>query len=120
MTGYQMIYDNDKPLFVLVPYDDFQKLVNAAGELFPPDVVKKHLVEGKTLMKAWREYKGISQREMADMMKCWQSTISSMELNDKKCRRETLGKIAVTLGIKPEQLSYKKLDEYMNKPDLNS
>ena len=70
----------------------------------PHGVVELHILESKTPIRAWREYKGLSQKEVAERMNISQSAYSQMEKDDARLRPATLQKIAAALEISPEQL----------------
>ncbi len=73
----------------------------------PHDVVERHILKNKSLIRAWREYKGLSQQEMANRMNILmisQSAYSQMESVDAHLRKTTLGKIAAALEIRPDQI----------------
>lgn len=112
--NHQIIYHEDKAAYVLVPYAEYQKFFESE-DFFPPKVLRKHVVEGLGLIRSWREYKGMLQSEVCMRSGLTQSTLSQMENKDRKCRPKTREKIAIALGIEPDQLSYKKLDEYLKK-----
>lgn len=67
-------------------------------------MVEKSVVEEKGLVRAWREYKGISQAEMANRMKITQAAYSQMEKPKARLRKTTLARIAAALGVDIEQL----------------
>lgn len=103
---YQIIKDRGKPLFVLVPYEKYIELISKreAETTIPHDVVELHILENKSLIRAWREYKGFSQQEVAQKMNITQAAYSQMEKPDARLRKATLKKIAAVLGTLPEQL----------------
>ncbi|NKQ37433.1 MAG: helix-turn-helix transcriptional regulator [Chloroflexi bacterium] len=103
---YQVIKKDGEPLFVLVPYEEYLDLTRRElpEPTIPHDVVELHILEGKTLARAWREYLGHSQREVAERTGISQSAYSQMEKEDARLRPSTRQKIAAALGISPEQL----------------
>ena len=68
------------------------------------DVVELHILEEKSLIRAWREYKGLSQQEVAERMSISQSAYSQMEKPDANLRQTTLEKIAAALDLHPDQI----------------
>lgn len=56
---HQIIRQGGRPLFVLVPYDEYIDLIKDEDLSIPHEVVEKHIMEEKSMIKAWREYKGI-------------------------------------------------------------
>jgi len=103
---YQIIKDDGKPLFVLVPYEKYIELISEkeTEPTIPHDVVERHILENKSLIRAWREYKGLSQQEIAGKMNITQAAYSQMEKPGARLRKSTLEKIAAVLGVLPEQL----------------
>ena len=103
---HQIIKDKGKPLFVLVPYEKYVKLISEkeTGLTIPHDVVELHIMENKSLIRSWREYKRLSQQEVAQKMNITQAAYSQMEKSGTRLRKSTLEKIAFVLGIQLEQL----------------
>ncbi|OGR12474.1 MAG: hypothetical protein A2097_12490 [Desulfobacula sp. GWF2_41_7] len=60
-TDPQIISQNGKPAFVVIPWNGYQDLIHKKAEAdesdvwFPNEVVKAN-VRGESLIKAWREY----------------------------------------------------------------
>lgn len=105
-TNHQIIEQNGKPMFVVVPYDDYLDLVHDKDSetTIPHKVVERHIMEDKSMIRAWREHKRLSQAEVADRMGISQSAYSQMEKPDAHLRKPTLKKIAKALEIKVEQI----------------
>jgi DNA-binding Xre family transcriptional regulator len=101
---HQIIEQNGTPLFVIVPYHEYVDLISDENLTIPHEVVEKHILEEKTLFRAWREYKKISQKDLAEKMGISQAALSQLEKRGTE-RRSTMGKLAKALGIEPEQLS---------------
>jgi ribosome-binding protein aMBF1 (putative translation factor) len=102
---HQIIEKDGAPLFVLVPYNEYiESLQKQQDVYFPHEVVELHAIEGKSLVRAWREYKGMSQKRIAAKINISQSAFSQMEKPDATLRRSTLEKIAAALEISVEQL----------------
>ena len=104
-TEHQIIKKDGNPLFVIVPYDEYLQFKKPGKKIyFPHEVVEKSVVEEKGLVRAWREYKGISQGEMAKRMGITQAAYSQKERRKAKLRKNTLVRIAAALGVDLEQL----------------
>lgn len=73
--------------------------------IFTHEVVEIHAIEGKSLVRAWREYKKLSQREIAGRMKMSQAAYSQMEKPEAHLKA-TLEKIARALKVDIEQMGY--------------
>ncbi|MFQ5434481.1 MAG: helix-turn-helix domain-containing protein [Anaerolineae bacterium] len=104
--NHQIIEKDGDPLFVLVPYEEYLSLTSekTAEPTIPHDVVELHILEEKSLIRAWREYKGLSQQEMAERIGISQSAYSQMEKPDANLRQTTLEKIAAALNLRPDQI----------------
>lgn len=72
LTDYQIINDKSgKPAFVVIPYEDFKRFQGEASDetlTLPNEVVGKTVMEEMSLLRAWREYKGIDETDMARRM----------------------------------------------------
>ena len=108
-NNYQTIEFNGAPAFVLVPVEDFRKiqplLANAAAPGgIPHAVVKANIVEGKRLVRAWREHLGKTQGEVAAKAGISQPALAKIERPGARPRRATLQKIADAMGLTVEQI----------------
>ena len=102
--NHQVIEKNGVPLFVLVPYDEYISSYHDERVYFPHEVVELHAIEGKSIMRAWREYQKLSQREVAKRINISQSAYSQMEKPNARLRKSTLEKISQALQIDMNQL----------------
>lgn len=107
LTSYQTILGSDgKPAFVVLPYADFIKLPGVVSQgMIPNDVVGKRIMDGVSMLQAWREYLMLTQEEIAKRMGITQAGYAQIEAA-KRPRKTTLQKAADALGITLEQLAY--------------
>jgi len=105
-TNLQIIEYGGHPVFVLVPYDEYLELSGKADDqmTIPQEVSKIATLEGKSLIRAWREYLDLTQEQVATKAGVSRAAYSQMEAKGARPRRATLGKIAHALGIRVEQL----------------
>ena len=108
--NHQIIANNEgKPLFAVIPWDEYRKLLenqldaDESDVWFPHDVVKAN-VNGDSLIKAWREHFGLTQQELADRSGIKQPSLARLEKADANPRQDTLKKIAEAMDIQVEQL----------------
>jgi DNA-binding XRE family transcriptional regulator len=88
-----------------VPYDEYLQFKKPGEKVyFSHEVVEKSVVEEKGLVRAWREYTGISQVEMAKRMGINQAAYSQMERPKANLRKNLLARITTALGADLEQL----------------
>ena len=106
-TDYQIIRDSQgKPVYAVLPWDVFQRLSHpwlATG--IPSAVVDLALDNSWSALRAWREYLGFTQAEVAARLGITQSAYSQHE-NSETLRASTRSKIATALGIHAEQLNF--------------
>ena len=104
----QIIKKDGKPAFAVIPWDEYNKLIHNQVEKddsdvwFPNDVVKAN-VRGDSLIKAWREYFGLTQTELAEKAGMKQSALARLEKSG-SARTSTLKKLAEAMDISVEQL----------------
>ncbi len=107
-TNIQIIKQNGHPAFVVIPYDEYIKIrrpfIPEDGESVPNDVVWMTIDTGCTIIRAWREYLGLTQKDVAEKMGITQAALSQMESGEKKLRKATLEKLAAALGVGVEQI----------------
>lgn len=107
-TDIQIINQNGHPAFVVIPYEEYLKIrrpfIPDDGESVPHEVVGMTVMNGYTLVRAWREYLGLTQKDVADKMGITQAALSQMESGAKKLRKATLEKLAAALGVGVEQI----------------
>jgi DNA-binding XRE family transcriptional regulator len=102
---HQIIEKDGVPMFVIVPYHEYLQFQKDEPKIyFPHEVVEKSVVEGKGLVRAWREYQGVSQEEIANRLGITQAAYSQMEKPKARLRKTTLERIAAALDVDIEQL----------------
>jgi DNA-binding XRE family transcriptional regulator len=102
--NYQVIEQDGKPVFAVVPYDEFQTLLGSNDESIPHEVVKKMVEHDCNLVKAWRLVRNFSQEFVADKMGISQSAYQQLENSDGRYQRGTLEKLALALDVSVGQL----------------
>jgi len=108
-TNIQIINQNGHPAFVVIPYDEYVRTFRKTPRIpesgnIPNDVVWLSIDKGYTLARAWRDYLGLTQTEIASRMGISQAALSQMESGEKKLRKASFEKLAKALGVTVEQL----------------
>jgi len=118
LTRIQTIYQSGMPAFVVLPFADFARehpkeaeLIKPKspripdGDYIPNEVVGLTIKQDMTLLRAWREYLGLTQAEVAEKAGITQAALSQMESGDSKLRKATRIKLAAAMRINAEQLA---------------
>lgn len=116
LTKIQTIYQGGMPAFVVLPFMDFAREHPKEAEAIKPiapwipatgvpqDVIGIYVDTDSTLLRAWREYLGMTQAEVALKVGITQASLSQMESGESKLRKATKEKLAAALGISASQL----------------
>ena len=104
----QIIKRNGKPLFAVIPYEEYLGLVSECGRegeaLIPHEVVGMVIKHEIGLVKAWRQYLGLSQQQVAERAGLSRSTVSRIENSYSTPQGRVLDKLAAAMGILAKQL----------------
>ncbi len=107
-TNHQIINDTKgNPLFAIIPYNEYLDFIryNKDEEIIIPNTVVEYMIiQGYSPIKAWRNYKKLSQSEVANKIGISQAAFSQMEQVNANLRKDTIQKIAAALEIKFEHL----------------
>ncbi|MFA6011702.1 MAG: helix-turn-helix transcriptional regulator [Desulfobacteraceae bacterium] len=106
-TEIQIIKQNGKPAFAVVPYDKWLELTGGDDEsvYIPHEVVGYQLKQNLSLIAAWRKHLKITQKELAERTGISQPAIAQIEKNSSKAQKKTLEKIASAMGLLVEQIT---------------
>ncbi len=109
LIEHQIITDtNGNPEYAIIPYNVFSELSRQYSDdesLTIPHEVVSASVDGDSMIKAWREYLGLTQRILAERIGISQPTLAKLEKANANPRKSTLKKVADAMGIKPAQLN---------------
>ena len=104
-TNIQILKDaKGKPAFAVIPYAEYLSLSKKDAPTIPNAVVNKVINKDMTPIRAWREHLGLTQTEVAHRLGISQSAYAQQEAKE-PVRKATREKIAMALGISPEQLA---------------
>lgn len=120
----QIIERNGKPEWAVLPYEEYLKLIEQAElledirdfdemnaaikrgdeELIPAAVVHA-ILDGKSPIKVWREYRGLTQQQLADRIGISKPYLSQLETGKRTGPAEVLSAIAEALNVSLEQVA---------------
>ena len=102
---YQIIKDGSgNPAFVVIPYASWLKQSSRSAGMIPNEVVSAVIEEEKTIVRAWREFLGLTQVELAEKAGISQAALSQIESGEHRIRKATREKLAKALGLIESQL----------------
>ena len=111
-TNHQIITHQGVPVAVVVPYAEYAAAFagiagqEATGATVPHEVASRVLKEQISPIRAWREYLGLTQAEVAARMDVSQSAFAQVEAPEAKPRLATVKKVAAALELAADQLKW--------------
>jgi DNA-binding XRE family transcriptional regulator len=105
LTEVQIIKKDGKPAFAVIPYEEYLRLLPEDVDVnIPHEVVGLIIKKGMNLVKAWRTYLGLTQKEVSKRAGISQAALSQMEKSTNELRTATLEKLSSAMGLTVEQL----------------
>lgn len=121
----QIIEKNGKPEWAVLPYEEYQRLVaeaemlqdirdydevklaiaNGEEELIPSEVTYA-LLDGQNPIRVWREFRGLTQQQVADTAGISKPYMSQLETGQRKGTAEVLAAIARALNVSLDDLIF--------------
>ena len=109
--NHKLIIHQGISVAVVVPYDEY--IADYIKETtIPHEVAYRVESEQISLIRAWREYFGLTQAELATRMNMTHSIVSQIENNKVGIRQATLKKIALALGLTVAQIKGKSAGKH--------
>ena len=120
----QIIERNGKPEWAVLPYEEYLKLIEQTElledirdfdemsaaiergeeELIPAEVVHA-ILDGKNPIKVWREYRGLTQQQLAGRVGISKPYLSQLETGKRTGTTDVLSAIAKALDVSLEQVA---------------
>ncbi|AWK87276.1 helix-turn-helix domain-containing protein [Azospirillum thermophilum] len=117
----QIIRDqNGNPAFAVLPIEEYERLIEAADEAeairtcdayradrpetFPADLADR-LLNGENPVKVFREYRGMTQKQLGEAASVNQSYVSQIEAGGRVGTIEVLKRLADALGVDLDDLA---------------
>ena len=119
----QLIERDGKPEWAVLPYEEYLKLLekaeeledirdydaakvaleNGEDELIPSEVVYA-VLDGESPVKVWREFRGLTQQQLADAAGISKPYLSQIETGKRKGRTDILSALAKALKVSLEEV----------------
>jgi DNA-binding XRE family transcriptional regulator len=125
----QLIERDGKPEWAVLPYEEYLKLLEQAemledirdydaakaelergeDELIPSEVVYA-ILDGENPIKVWREYRGLTQQQLADAAGISKPYLSQIETGKRTGSMEILSAIAKALDVSLDEIIERKTE----------
>ncbi len=115
----QIILKNKTPVFAILPYEEYESILEKLEDLADIEIIQaaqsdkserfplwliESIATGKNAIKAYREYRELSQNALAEKAKISKQYVSQLENNERKGTLAVLRKIAKVLNIELEDI----------------
>jgi DNA-binding XRE family transcriptional regulator len=120
----QIIERDGKPEWAILPYEEYLKLIEQAElledirdfdeisaaiergdeELIPAEEVNA-ILDGRNPIKVWREFRGLTQQQLANIVRISKPYLSQIEAGKRRGTTEVLAAIAKALDVSLEQVA---------------
>ncbi len=100
---YQKMLDDLEMLADIRAYDDAKANLQAGEELIPSKVVYA-LLDGENPIRVWREYRALTQQQLADSAEIPMPDLSQLETGERRGTTAMLFRLAQALDVSPEDL----------------
>lgn len=111
----QFVYHGGKPAFAVVPIDDWERIIDALDDLediffleryqadpnaeFLPAEMVDALLDGAEPIRVWREYRGLSQQQLADAAGISKPYLSQLEAGRREASQRVIRRLAKALRV---------------------
>lgn len=123
----QLIERDGKPEWAILPYEEYLELLeqaemledirdfdaakaaleNGEDELIPAEVVYA-ILDGENPIKVWREYRGLTQQQLADLAGISKPYLSQIETGKRTGTTDILSAIAKALDVSLDEVVERK------------
>lgn len=102
---YETLLDAAEMNEDIAAFDRFQQRLAAGEEELIPAEFANRLIEGEHAVRVWREYRGLSVKQLAEAAGLAPAYISQIETGKREGTIETLRKIAQALTVTLDDLA---------------
>jgi DNA-binding XRE family transcriptional regulator len=119
----QFISQGGKPALVVIPIDEWRRIEATLGDRIDvaavrafcdnpsetyPDSIVAAILDGAHPVKAMREYRGLTRRELAAAAGTSSIYLSQIERGNRRAGRKLLAKLGKALAVDPDILSHRE------------
>lgn len=118
----QVIEKNGQPEWAVIPYEQYLRLIEATemladiaafdeakqrvadGEELVPSAVTYAILDGANPLRVWREYRGLTQQQLADTVGISKPYLSQLEAGQRTGSTNVLNALAQALNVTLDDL----------------
>lgn len=104
IAEYQALLEKAEAYDDLMGLSEFHRALKAGQEELIPNEVVEQLVSGQSPIKVWRQYRGLSQTQLAEMIGVSQAYVAQLETGQRQGKPDLFKKIAKALGVVVDDL----------------
>lgn len=105
MDMFQKLLDDAEMLADVKAYDAAKaRLERGDDELIPLELIERRLA-GESIVKIWREYRGLTQQQLAKASKVSRAMVAAIETGQRTGGIATLKKLAAALQVDLDNLA---------------
>lgn len=101
---YQRLVEQAEMLQDIQDYDEARAALAAGEEELIPAAVTYALLEGENPVRVWREYRGLTQQQLANAAGISKPYLSQLESGQRKGTVEVMARIARALNVSLDDL----------------
>jgi len=102
---YQQLLEDAETLQDIRDYEVAKKALMSDEELIPSNVTYA-ILDGEKPIKVWRKYRGMTQRELAEIAGITKAYLSQIETGKRTGTTDVLAKLAKALGLTLDEVAY--------------
>ena len=102
---YERLVEAAEDLADIAAYDEaMRKLAAGEDELIPSEIVDRLLFSGESPVRVWRDHRGLTVKELAEAAGISASYLSQIETGSREGTLETMARIARALRVDLDDL----------------
>ena len=105
LADYERLRDAAEDAAEVFAYDRARAALSSGADELVPAAVADRLLSGEQPIRVWREYRGLSARELADAADIAPAYLSQIETGKRDGSFETIKRIAAALRIDIDDLA---------------
>ncbi len=105
LTEYERLVEAAEDLADVRAYDEAMRRLNSGEEELVPAEVVNRLLNGENALRVWREYRGLTLKQLADLAGVSAPFVSQIESGQREGSLETMRKLTAALKVSLDDLT---------------